>query len=81
MYSNRYGSICIPVHATFQFDKHNLLKLFSLIQYAFLASLLNKQHKQTPFIHRCIDLCLGIQLYFIDWCVCFYTNTMLLLFL
>ena len=38
---NRYGSICIFIHADIQLCQHQLLKMFSFVHCIMLASLLN----------------------------------------
>ena len=64
---DRYGSICILLHADIQLDQHHLLKMFSLF------------HCMSWFlcqIQVCVCLFLGLCFDSIDQPVCFYTKTM-----
>ena len=60
---DKYGSICILLHADILLDQHYLLKMVSFLLY------------QNSGVHKCVDLCLGLQFDSIDQPVCFYVNT------
>lgn len=59
-----YRFICILLHATVQ-----ILKIVSYFYCEFL-DILNKKSG----VHRCVDLCLCLQLKAIHQCICFYDN-------
>ena len=64
---DKYGPICILLHADIQLDQHHLLKMFSLF------------HCMSWFlcqIQVCVCLFLGLCFDSIDQPVCFYTKTM-----
>lgn len=58
---NRYRFIFTFLHVAIQFYRHLLLKMLS-----FLSLLCQKSG-----VCMCMELCLNLQVYFIDWSVCF----------
>jgi hypothetical protein len=74
---NKYGSICILLHADIQLDQHSLLQVLSFFHYMVLASL---SEIKCPWVFGSTS---GSSFNSIDQPVCFYANTMwfLLLFL
>lgn len=66
LYSDRYGSVFVLVHAAIQFDYQHLLKMpffFSSVYFFLLCQKLGA--------HRCIYLCLCFQFNLIDQCLFF----------
>jgi hypothetical protein len=62
---DKYGSICILLHADIQLEQHYLLKMHYFFTVCFGLCC------QKSFVHRCMSLFLGFQFYSIDLPVCF----------
>ena len=70
---DKYGSICV-LHAAVQFGQRHLLMMLSFFQC--VSGFFIKRKIRYP---QCVDLCLGLQLDFMDQQVHFHANTMLFL--